>query len=263
MKRIFVFFFLVFLLSITGNVMADVSGDVDGDGKVGVSEAINALQVAAGVRTSSSTFVETWKIIKAVEIDNEPEDETDQVTYFLYANGRLLKSVEYIRNRTTLKLYRLGSVDYITDVNGVILYENGYFDLQINTERYEYDVEGRLIGIYEDECDDEIIEGYNILNYNTEGKITKIDKYLGSGNYNGYELISYNSNGHINRRDEYNAGDQLQEYGLLSYEADGLLTLETSYDADDNLLKTCNFTCKKISSPSNGLNDYIHQLLLW
>lgn len=263
MKKIRFFIFIVLLLILVPFSLAGVSGDVDGDGQVGVSEAINALQVSTGLRASTATTVNSWKIIKAVGVDNEPLDETDEVVCFIYSNGIISSISEYEKNRTTGNIWGEERYNFITDANGCIRYKMEHDDGRLNIERFEYDADGKLIGSYEDENFDGTIDEYQVFSYNVDGKITRSDEYDGSDNFVGYTLVLYNEEGLLEKYEWYSPDDQLLEYGFYAFDTEGRSIVETNYDADGNLMDTFTFTREKIESPANGLNSFLHQLIIW
>ena len=262
MRKFYIFLFMIFSVFLVNIAIAGVAGDADGDGKVGLTDAVNALQVAAGVTTNAFSPVDTWKIIKIIEVEND-DSENDDITCLIYKEGRLSKKVEHFRQRSSGNLYGEETSDFITNANNRIIYERGYsyYSHQMETTRYEYDVNGRLIALYGDNEDDGIYDDNSNFTYNSEDQITRIDSYEPPGTFEGYALLFYNNDGQISRWEEY-VNDQLDEYGIFTYETDGRLTQESYYDPDNNLLGTTYYSCKRILSPSNAFNDYIYQLIL-
>ncbi len=264
MKKLYLVIGFLFLLAVTPEAIATVTGDADNDGKVGVSDAIYALQAAVNMTTPASTYVDTWKLFKVVEVENDPDQRWDWITCFSYSNGILSKTLEYNRDRTTSQILMFGDTvtDYISDAKGRILYSRDLDDHQLNLVEYEYDENGKLIGMHEDEGYDGTIDYYSTLIYNAAGQVTRVNNYDSDGTLEEYGIALYDGE-QLNRYEEYDAGNNLQEYCVYSYAADGRMTQETVYDAENNLLDTSYITCKKIAAPANGLNDYIYQLLLW
>ncbi len=62
MKKAIIFTVFIVFLGWIGNLNAGVLGDIDDDGKIGLNEAVNALQVTSGIKSETSiSYIIVWK----------------------------------------------------------------------------------------------------------------------------------------------------------------------------------------------------------
>lgn len=166
----------------------------------------------------------------------------DYIGCIIIENGQEVQREEYTRDgKDNIIAVNSGAstkaFELTYDENNRIIKKVVFVDgVEEGYEHYLYNAQGLITEIKEFDIQELVCR--TVIEYDDNGRRTKVTRYDGTGNIIDYVLCEFDQKTYKEKVSQFDSNEALLRYTLNSYDLHGLIVVEEAYDANGNLIST-------------------------